>query len=306
MAVNIEKIQLKRAAARDTVVNAPMFEGEPAIAFNERELWVGTGTGKIKISDVVVVPNQSSLPVTPEAEKLYLVLDDATVGNEPSLYAHVGGSYTLITGGVSNLTSSDITDFSDAVDTVITNDWRGQNDGLAPLDSGGQIPSTFLPPINVTDVHVVETTGERDGLTVQQGDIALVGIPPAPYVSYIYTGTEWLELTTGPDGVLTVNGISGPTVLLTTTEISEGSNLYFTNARAIAALILDSAGNGVVDKTWSADKLVDQFLAERDYLGTKSINEGSIADGKSVVYNATSQELEYHAITIDGGDLDNP
>ena len=303
MAVNIEKIQLKRAAAASTIQAAQMVEGEPAVAFNERELWIGTGSGKVKISDIVVVANQSSLPASPEAEKLYLVLDDATVGNEPSLYVHVGGSYTLITGGVSNLTAGDITDFSDAVDTVITNDWRGQVDGLAPLDSGSKIPSVYLPDLSITDVHVVADNTARDALTVQAGDVAVV---TGTNTTYMYTGSTWQELLTAPDGVTSVNGMPGPVVVLTTSDVAEGTNLYFTNARVVAAIIDDAAGDTIVNKTWSADKLVDQFAADAFKLGTKSIDEASIGDGKSVVYNATSGNLEFHAITIDGGDLDNP
>lgn len=301
MAVNIEKIQLKRADARSTVVAATLDKGEPAIALNERELWVGGETGKIKISDVVVVATQSNLPVTPEAEKLYMVLDDSTVGNEPSLYAHVGGSYTLITGGVGNLTASDISDFDAAVDSQITTGWRGQVDGLAPLDSGQKIPSMYLPDLSITDVHVVADTAARDALVVQTGDVAVV---TGNNTTYMYTGSAWQELLTAPDGVTSVNGASGPVVVLTTSDISEGTNLYYTDARAIAALIDDAAGDTIVNKTWSADKLIDMFNAEAFNLGTKAIDESAIGDGKSVVYNATSGKLEYHAITIDGGDLD--
>lgn len=43
------------------------------------------------------------------------------------------------------------------------------------------------------------------------------------------------SLNAGGGGVTSVNGNSGPEVLLTTSDIPEGTNLYFTDARAIAA-----------------------------------------------------------------------
>jgi hypothetical protein len=110
-------------------------------------------------------------------------------------------------------------------------------------------------------------------------------------------------MLTAPDGVLQVNGLSGPNVTLTTSNITEGTNLYFTDARAKAAVIDDTAGLGDTDVGWSANKIEQEISGNNVYLGTKSIDETAIGDGKTVTYNATSGNLEYHAIVIDGGEL---
>jgi len=300
MAINIEKVQLKRGTNRAAVSAATLDRGEPAIALAERELWVGDGTGKIKISDIVVVSNHASLPGTGEPDKLYLVVTDETLASESSLYVHKGGSYVLVTCGTGTLSASDITDFNVAVDNRIIDQWRGENDGLAPLDTGGKIPNSYLPDLSITDVHVVADNAARDALTVQAGDVAVV---TGTNTTYIYTGSTWQEMLTAPDGVTSVNGMAGPVVVLTTSNISEGSNLYFTDARAKAAVIDDTAPTNTTDETWSVNKIDQELSAHDFYFGTKEIDEAAIGDAKSVIYNATSGKLEYHAITIDGGEL---
>jgi hypothetical protein len=299
MAIEIQKVQLKRADSTAIVSAASLDRGEPAIAFANRELWVGDGTGNVKISDLIIVANHASLPGTGNSTKLYLVLTDETLGNESSLYAFKGGSYVLVTCGTADLASTDITDFVSAVNTVI-NDRRGANDGVAPLDTGGTIPSTYLPDLAITDVHVVADNSERDALSVQAGDVA---INTGNNTTYMYTGTAWQEMLTAPDGISTINGQSGPVVTLDTGDIAEGGNLYFTTARAVAAVIDDAAAINATDKAWSVNKTNLEIADAKTYLGGVQIDDSNIGDGRSVVYNSTSGNLEYHAITINGGEL---
>jgi hypothetical protein len=56
----------------------------------------------------------------------------------------------------------------------------------------------------------------------------------------VYNGTVWQKVD-NTDSVTSVNGLTG-TVVLTTTNIAEGTNLYYTDARARAAI---SAGTGI-------------------------------------------------------------
>ena len=74
MTQNIDLIQLKRGASTN-VTAASLGAGEPAVALDKKELWVGDGTGKIKITDVYFYNNFANLPGTGEEDKLYIIKD---------------------------------------------------------------------------------------------------------------------------------------------------------------------------------------------------------------------------------------
>ena len=108
---------------------------------------------------------------------------------------------------------------------------KGQPDGYVPLGSGGKIASQYIPAIGLTEVYVVADEAERDALEVQEGDFAVVTGTGA---TYVYSGTEWIVAATSP-AVSSVNGQIG-TVVLDTGHVSEGSNLYYTDARVATYL----------------------------------------------------------------------
>lgn len=102
----------------------------------------------------------------------------------------------------------------------------GASDGVASLGADGKIPSSELPALSLSDVFVVADNTERDGLTVQSGDIAQV---TSTGLTFIYDGTQWLELTASSD-VTSVNTQTG-NVTLDTDDISEGAtNKYYDSA----------------------------------------------------------------------------
>ena len=72
-----------------------------------------------------------------------------------------------------NHTSSDITDFDSSADTRITVQ-KGNNNGIAPLDGTGKIPTNHIPPIALTSVQSVADITARDALVVEEGDVAMV------------------------------------------------------------------------------------------------------------------------------------
>jgi hypothetical protein len=132
----------------------------------------------------------------------------------------------------------------------------GVANGVASLDSGGKVPVSELPaavlgalsyqgtwnastntPTLASGVgvkgyyYVVSVAGSTnlDGVTDWKvGDWA------------VYNGTAWQKVD-NTDQVTSVNGQTG-TVVLTTTDIAEGTNEYFTTARARASV---SAGTGI-------------------------------------------------------------
>ncbi len=130
----------------------------------------------------------------------------------------------------------------------------GVANGVATLDSGGKVPQSQIPlmgdlnyqgtwnattntPTLTSSVgtkgyyYVVDVAGSTNlnGITDWQvGDWA------------IFNGTVWQKVD-NTDAVTSVNGQVG-TVVLTTTNIAEGTNLYYTDARARASV---SAGTGI-------------------------------------------------------------
>jgi len=128
---------------------------------------------------------------------------------------------------------------------------KGIANGVATLDGSGKVPLAQIPtsligavifqgtwnaltntPTLTSSVgtkgfyYVVSVAGvtNLDGITDWNvGDIA------------IFNGTIWEQID-NTDAVFSVNSQTGA-VVLTTTDIAEGTNLYFTNAKAIAALL---------------------------------------------------------------------
>ena len=126
--------------------------------------------------------------------------------------------------------------------------------GVATLDAGGKVPASQIPlqgdlnyqgtwnattntPTLTSSVgtkgyyYVVDVAGTTNlnGITDWQiGDWA------------IFNGSVWQKVD-NTDAVTSVNGFTG-TVVLTTTNIAEGTNFYYTDARARAS---NSAGTGI-------------------------------------------------------------
>lgn len=147
-----------------------------------------------------------------------------------------------------------------AAGQVLIFDQIGANNGIAPLDSGGKIPASYLPNSvmefkgaynattnsptlvdgtgNAGDFYRVTVAGTQD---FGSGSITFV---VGDYV--MYSGTVWEKGHAGADAVNSVNGQTG-VVVLTTTNIAEGTNLYYTQARfdtAFAAKTTDNLTEG--------------------------------------------------------------
>jgi hypothetical protein len=114
---------------------------------------------------------------------------------------------------------------------------KGIANGLASLDSSGKLPSSQLPSLAITSTNVVSSQAEMLALSAEEGDVA---IRTDNGKSYILTGdpstlSSWKEITAG-GAVTAVNGQTG-NVSLSTTDLTEGSNLYHTAARAKSASV---------------------------------------------------------------------
>lgn len=119
---------------------------------------------------------------------------------------------------------------------------KGNVNGIASLDGSGLVPTNQLPPIHVANTFVVNSQAAMLALAAVVGDIAvrtdtsenfiLQSLPPS-------TLGNWVQLLSPNPPVQSVNGQTG-NVSLTTTDITEGTNEYFTLGRAQAAISASS------------------------------------------------------------------
>jgi hypothetical protein len=104
-----------------------------------------------------------------------------------------------------------ISDFATAADARIAIQ-KGAANGLTPLGNDGKIASSYLPAIAITDTFPVASQAAMLALTAEVGDIAVrtdLGKSFILRVAGASTLSNWLELLTPTDAVLSVNGQTG-------------------------------------------------------------------------------------------------
>lgn len=145
-----------------------------------------------------------------------------------------------VTEGVASLTAADIPELtlakiSDA-GTAAAKDFGTAEGNVPVLGAGGKLSEAVIPAIAITDTFVVDSQAAMLALEAQQGDVAVRTDVNKTFILKVAPATtlaNWVELETPTDAVTSVNGLTGA-VTLTTSEVAEGSNLYFTTARANA------------------------------------------------------------------------
>lgn len=113
----------------------------------------------------------------------------------------------------------------------------GTSSGQVPvLGSDGKLDTAIIPALAIGEVSVVDSQQAMLALTAQQGDTAVRTDVKKTFIlkqSPSSNIENWVEILTPTSAgfVSTVNGKTG-VVTLTTSDITEGSNLYYTEARA--------------------------------------------------------------------------
>lgn len=115
----------------------------------------------------------------------------------------------------------------------------------------GKIVISQIPAIAVTDTFVVDTQAGMLALTAEVGDVAVRTDTNTTYI--LKTGdptvlANWVRLLTPTSDVTSVNAQTG-NVVLTTTNIAEGTNQYFTNARARSSISVSGTGGSYNSST---------------------------------------------------------
>lgn len=212
----------------------------------------------------------------------------------------ITGLGTMSTQDASNVAITGGSISGATVSGYIPTSEKGAALGVATLDAGGKVPTSQIPlqgdlnyqgTWNATTntptltsstgtqgyYYVVDVAGSTnlDGITDWQvGDWA------------IFNGSVWQKVD-NTDAVTSVNGQVG-TVVLTTTNIAEGTNEYFTTARARASV---SAGTGI-----SYDNTTGVITNSSPSLGGDVVGPASATDNAIARFDTTTGKLLQNSV----------
>jgi hypothetical protein len=187
---------------------------------------------------------------------------------------------------------------------------KGIANGYAPLDGGTKIPVAYLPN-SIMDYlgtwdAATNTPTLVDG-TGNAGDVYICNVAgtvnfgsgPITFATgdwVVYSGTVW-QKSINSNAVASVNGLTGA-VVLTTTNINEGTNLYFTNLRAQTAAVANSITSGITNVAPSQDAVFNALTLKANLSGatfTGSISATNFS-GSSSGTNTGDQNLAPYAL----------
>lgn len=184
----------------------------------------------------------------------------------------ITGLGTMSTQNANNVTITGGSISNATVSGYIPTTEKAQPLGVATLDAGGKVPTSQIPMqgdlnyqgawnANTNTPTLTSSTGTQGYYYVVSvaGTTNLNGITDWQIGDWaIFNGSVWQKVD-NTDAVTSVNGLVG-TVVLTTTNIAEGTNEYFTTARARASISAGTAisydnSTGVVTNT-APDQIV--------------------------------------------------
>jgi hypothetical protein len=225
-----------------------------------------------------------------------------------TLTGYVKGSGTSALTASSTIPNTDIT----GLGTASTKD-AGVALGVATLDASGKVPISEIPDAVIGALNYQGTwnaTTNTPTLTSSVGTkgyyyvVSVAGTTNLNGVTdwlvgdwAVYNGTAWQKVD-NTDGVTSVNGFTGA-VVLTTTNIAEGTNEYFTTARARTSI---SAGTGI-----SYDNITGVITNSSPSLGGDVVGPASATDNAIARFDTTTGKLiQNSTVTItDNGDIAN-
>jgi hypothetical protein len=218
-----------------------------------------------------------------------------------TLTGYVKGAGTTALTASSTIPNTDIT----GLGTASTKD-AGAALGVATLDSGGKVPISELP---AAVLGALSYQGTWDASTNTPTLTSSVGTKGYYYVVSVagstnlngitdwlvgdwavYNGTAWQKID-NTDSVTSVNGYTGA-VVLTTTDIAEGTNQYFTTARARSSV---SAGTGI-----SYDSGTGVITNSSPSLGGDVVGPSSATDNAIARFDTTTGKLLQNSVVTIG------
>lgn len=181
-----------------------------------------------------------------------------TLGTVDTKATTNAGNITTVQGKVTTLeTKVDVPKVSTAISSAITaseaklGTSASKNVGtsagsVVEVGSDGKIASSIIPSIAITDTFLADSEAKMLALTkAEKGDVCIRTDIKETFIlmeSGYNTLSNWKKLETPTDKVSSVNGQTG-VVTLNSGHISEGSNLYYTEARVSANFRTQSSAN---------------------------------------------------------------
>ncbi len=218
-----------------------------------------------------------------------------------TLTGYVKGTGTTAMTASATIPNTDIT----GLGTASTRD-AGVANGVATLDAGGKVPVSELPAAvlgalnyqgtwnaNTNTPTLTSSVGTKGYYYVVSvaGNTNLDGITDWLVGDWaVYNGTVWQKVD-NTETVTSVNGQTGA-VVLTTTDIAEGTNEYFTQSRARQSL---SAGTGI-----SYDNTTGVITNTSPSLGGDVVGPASATDNAITRFDSTTGKLiQNSTVTLD-------
>lgn len=145
-------------------------------------------------------------------------LDLATAGTAGTYRSVTTDQYGRVTSGTNPTTLAGY-GITDAIPTSE----KGAPNGVATLDAGGRLPVAQLPATAITDTFVVASQAAQVALTAEVGDVAVRTDLNRSFILRALpasTFSNWQELLTPTDAVLSVNGQTGAVSVGTVTSVA--------------------------------------------------------------------------------------
>ncbi len=268
--------------------------------WNADHTLTGLGTMAEQNANAVAITGGTISGVTIPASNVTGTLGVANGGTGAStLTGYVKGAGTTALTASSTIPNTDIT----GLGTASTKD-AGAALGVATLDAGGKVPVSELPAAvlgalsyqgtwdaSTNTPTLVSSVGEKGYYYVVSvaGNTNLDGITDWLVGDWaVYNGTVWQKVD-NTETVTSVNGQVGA-VVLTTTNIAEGTNEYFTQARARTSI---SAGTGI-----SYDNTTGVITNSSPSLGGDVVGPASATDNAVARYDLTTGKLIQNSVTL--------
>ncbi|MBP5999358.1 MAG: hypothetical protein KA534_02785 [Sediminibacterium sp.] len=135
---------------------------------------------------------------------------------------------------------------------------KASANGVATLNALGKIPTSQIPAISFSSGYVVSSQSAM--LALSAAVVGSIAIRTDNSKNYVLSASDpavlsnWLELLM-PAAVSSVNGYTTGSITLTSSDIAEGTNLYFNNARVKSAVDAFLGGDAPINYNASTGKI---------------------------------------------------
>jgi hypothetical protein len=270
--------------------------------WNADHTLTGLGTMAEQNANAVAITGGTISGVTIPASNITGTLTVPNGGTGAStLTGYVKGTGTTAMTAAATIPNTDIT----GLGTASTKD-AGAALGVATLDASGKVPVSELP---AAVLGALSYQGTWDASTNTPTLTSSVGTKGYYYVVSVagstnlngitdwlvgdwavYNGTAWQKVD-NTDSVTSVNGFTGA-VVLTTTNIAEGTNEYFTTAKARTSV---SAGTGI-----SYNSTTGVITNSSPSLGGDVVGPASSTDNAIARFDTTTGKLLQNSVVTIG------